>query len=412
MIQQLRNDAEKIISYSIEQVMPAKTVEKGLQGFVMPEGKTVLVSVGKAAWKMAERAVQLVNVDEGIVITKYGHVYGEIEKVKCYQAAHPVTDENGIAATRKAVEMVSGLTEKDTVLFLLSGGASALFEKPLISLEELQKINDQLLKCGADINEINAIRKRLSQVKGGRFAQICAPARVYSILLSDVIGNRADVIGSGPCYPDGSTVKEVKQIVEKYDLHFSSRVMRLLEEETPKRLDNAETFIGGSVDELCQAAGNICEELGYETRILTTSLNCEAGDAGRELAEIIRKEIKDIKKPLAIIEGGETVVHVRGEGLGGRNQELALSACEGISGLNACVFSVGSDGTDGPTDAAGGYVDGDSMDAFINEETDVNEYLARNDSYNALKRVDGLIVTGPTGTNVNDLTVALIAVKE
>lgn len=412
MIQQLRNDAEKIISYSIEQVMPAKTVEKGLQGFVMPEGKTVLVSVGKAAWKMAERAVQLVNVDEGIVITKYGHVYGEIEKVKCYQAAHPVTDENGIAATRKAVEMVSGLTEKDTVLFLLSGGASALFEKPLISLEELQKINDQLLKCGADINEINAIRKRLSQVKGGRFAQICAPARVYSILLSDVIGNRADVIGSGPCYPDGSTVKEVKQIVEKYDLHFSSRVMRLLEEETPKRLDNAETFIGGSVDELCQAAGDICEKLGYETRILTTSLDCEAGDAGRELAEIIRKEIKGIKKPLAIIEGGETVVHVRGEGLGGRNQELALSACEGISGLNACVFSVGSDGTDGPTDAAGGYVDGDSMDAFINEETDVNEYLARNDSYNALKRVDGLIVTGPTGTNVNDLTVALIAVKE
>ena len=412
MIQQLRNDAEKIISYSIEQVMPAKTVEKGLQGFAMPEGKTVLVSVGKAAWKMAERAVQLVNVDEGIVITKYGHVYGEIEKVKCYQAAHPVTDENGIAATRRAVEMVSNLTEKDIVLFLLSGGASALFEKPLISLEELQKINDQLLKCGASINEINAIRKRLSQVKGGRFAQICAPARVYSIILSDVIGNRADVIGSGPCCPDGSTVKEVKQIVEKYDLHFSSRVMRLLEEETPKWLDKAETFIGGSVDELCQAAGNICEELGYETRILTTSLDCEADDAGRELAEIIRKEIKGIKKPLAIIEGGETVVHVRGEGLGGRNQELALSACEGISGLNACVFSVGSDGTDGPTDAAGGYVDGDSMDAFINEETDVNEYLAKNDSYNALKRVDGLIVTGPTGTNVNDLTVALIAVKE
>ena len=408
MIKRLREDAERIIAYSIDQVLPDKTVERALQGFVMPEGKLVLVAVGKAAWRMAEKATQLVKPDCGIVITKYGHVQGEIENVECYEASHPITDHNGISATERAIELVSGLTEKDTVLFLLSGGASALFEKPLVSLEELQSINNQLLRSGADISEMNAVRKRLSLVKGGRFAEICAPAHVFSVLLSDVIGNRADVIGSGPCYPDSSTAEDVRYIIDKYNIKVSEETIPFFQNETPKSLYNVETYIGGSVVELCQASETICKELGYETRILTTELQIEACKAGTELAELVVNEMKHLNKPLALIEGGETVVHVKGNGLGGRNQELALASSRKLAGLNTCIFSVGSDGTDGPTDAAGGYVDGDTCEEFWNKGIDPDSYLADNDSYNALKQVDGLIITGPTGTNVNDLQVALL----
>ena len=404
MIEKLRKDAEMIMNYSISKVMPEETVINGLQSFVLPEGRVILVSIGKAAWHMANTAVQKVKVDTGIVITKYGHIYGEIEGVTCFEAGHPLVDENSIATSEEAVKLVENLTEKDIVLLLVSGGASALFEKPLISLDELRKVNDQLLKCGADIHEINAIRKRLSSVKGGKFAKICEPAHVYSILLSDVLGNDPSVIGSGPSTPDSSTCEEVAGIVDKYGLQFSERVNELLKKETPKTLENVETYIGGSVDQLCAAASEICSELDYETKVITTSLQSEASLAGIELANMI----ETVTVPTAIIEGGETVVHVKGSGLGGRNQELALSACDAVAGKNACVFSFSSDGTDGPTDAAGGYVDGESRNDFLKQGIDYREYLSNNDSYNALKLIDGLLITEPTGTNVNDVSIALI----
>lgn len=390
-------------------MMPDCAVEKALENFQGSGGRTILVAAGKAAWQMAAAAVRVLgHVDDGIVITKYDHVKGEIPGVECREAGHPVPDENSFAATEKALEKVRNLKETDTVIFLLSGGGSALFEKPLISGEELQDITKQLLSCGADIVEMNTIRKRLSGVKGGRFALACTPARVYAIVLSDILGDPLDMIASGPAYPDSSTCEQANSIVKKYHLNLSSQAQALMQEETPKNLTNVTTQITGSVRELCAASMKAALKLGYEPVLLTDELCCEAKEAGSMMASILRTHAKH-GKSLCFIAGGETVVHLTGSGKGGRNQELALSAAPGIAGLtNACVFSVGSDGTDGPTDAAGGYVDGETMERLREKGLDVFSVLRNNDAYTALEAAGGLIVTGPTGTNVNDVTVALL----
>lgn len=404
----LRNCANQIIAASIQAVLPDEAVRRALRGF-HPEGRTFLVAAGKAAWQMAHAAVETLGyVDGGVVVTKYDHVKGEIPGVSCYEAGHPVPDENSFSATEKALELVHGLTAQDTVLFLLSGGGSALFEKPLISGDELQDITSQLLASGADIVEMNIIRKRLSGVKGGRFAQACAPAKVFSIVLSDILGDPLDMIASGPAVPDTSTCGQALAIAEKYRLNLFAQAKALLEQETPKTLDNVTTQITGSVRELCAAAATACRERGYEPVVLTDRLCCEAREAGSFLGSIVRTHAGQGKK-LAYIAGGETIVHLTGKGLGGRNQELALAAAPALSGLeHCCVFSVGSDGTDGPTDAAGGYVDGQTETALHAAGMDVFLTLADNDAYHALKAVDGLILTGATGTNVNDVAVALV----
>ena len=405
----LRQKADQIIRESLASVMPDRAVEKALKNFRSAGGRTILVAAGKAAWQMAAAAVRVLGkVDDGIVITKYEHVKGEIPGVECREAGHPVPDENSFAATGKALEKVSGLDEKDTVIFLLSGGGSALFEKPLIPGEELQDITKQLLACGADIVEMNTIRKRLSGVKGGRFGLACMPAKVYAVVLSDILGDPLDMIASGPAYPDSSTCEQAKTIVEKYNLKLSARARVLLEEETPKNLANVTTQITGSVRELCEAALRAAKGLGFAPVLLTDELCCEAREAGSMLASMLRTHRKDGGR-ICYIAGGETVVHLTGKGKGGRNQELALAAAPLLAGIpDACVFSVGSDGTDGPTDAAGGYVDGDTMEGLKAKGLDVFAALKDNDAYAALAAADGLIVTGPTGTNVNDVAVALL----
>ena len=409
MNRQLRNDADAIIKASIQAVLPDNAVSRALKDFHGNGGKTILVAAGKAAWQMAKAAFdELGSVDAGIVVTKYDHVMGPIAGVECCEAGHPVPDENSFAATGKALDLVKDLKAEDTVLFLLSGGGSALFEQPLIPGEELQDITRQLLACGADIVEMNTIRKRLSAVKGGRFAQECAPAKVFAIVLSDILGDPLDMIASGPAYPDSSTCEEALAIVKKYGLKFTDEAMRLLGEETPKSLDNVTTQITGSVRELCQAAAAECEKMGYEPILLTDMLSCEAREAGRFLGNILRTHAGSGKK-IAYLAGGETVVHLTGKGLGGRNQELALAAAPEIAGIEgAAVFSVGSDGTDGPTDAAGGYVDGETARELSEAGLSISAVLADNDAYHALQKIDGLVVTGPTGTNVNDVAVALI----
>ena len=404
----LRRDADAIIRSSLNAVLPDEAVRRALKAFAPKSGRVLLVAAGKAAWQMAHAAVEaLGRVDDGVVVTKYGHVKGEIPGVSCCEAGHPVPDENSFAATEKALALVQGLTAEDTVLFLLSGGGSALFERPLLPGEELQDITSQLLASGADIVEMNTIRKRLSAVKGGRFAQACAPAEVFSIVLSDILGDPLDMIASGPAVPDTSTCAQAIAIAEKYHLSLSEQAKALLQQETPKTLDNVTTRITGSVRELCTAAANACRELGYEPILLTDQLCCEAREAGSFLGSIVRTHAGHGKKP-AFIAGGETVVHLTGKGLGGRNQELALAAAPAIAGLNAAVFSVGSDGTDGPTDAAGGYVDGETFAALAAKGWNVFDTLQHNDAYHALRAVEGLIMTGATGTNVNDVAVALL----
>ena len=406
---QLRRDADEIIKRSIAAVLPDEAVRRTLKDYRPGAGRTLLVAAGKAAWQMARAAADtLERLDGGVVITKYGHVMGSIPGLDCFEAGHPVPDENSFAATKKALELVEGLSAEDTVIFLLSGGGSALFELPRIPGEELQDVTNQLLASGADIVEMNTVRKRLSAVKGGRFALSCAPAKVLSIVLSDILGDPLDMIASGPACPDSSTCVQALAVADKYALRLSDRARALLAEETPKELDNVETHINGSVRELCAAAAEAARELGYEPVFLTDQLSCQAREAGSFLASILKSHAAD-GRSLAFIAGGETVVRLTGHGKGGRNQELSLAAAEGIEGIaGAAVFSVGSDGTDGPTDAAGGYTDHTTAAALRSKGPSVFDVLQNNDAYTALKAVDGLIFTGPTGTNVNDVAVALL----
>ena len=408
MNEKLRKDARMIIEETLESILPDKAVKEALNDFSAPQGKTVLIAAGKAAWQMAKAASEAVKIDSGVVITKYGHSRGEIKNCRIFEAGHPVLDQNTLRATAEALEEVKDLSDKDSVLFLLSGGASALFELPLVPLEELQELNSQLLKCGADITEINTLRKRLSSVKGGRFAKACEPAKVFSIVLSDVLGDPLDVIGSGPAYPDSSTCEEALAVARRYSLRISPEIGELLKQETPKELVNVTTVLAGNIHILCEKASEICRRLGYETVLLSETLCCEARDAGRDLAQTAIRTAAETKKKTALIEGGETVVKVRGNGLGGRNQELVLSAVRSLAGKNVALFSIGSDGTDGPTDAAGAYADGDTFAEMKKKGIDPSLYLDNNDSYHAFEAVGTLIITGPTGTNINDLTVALI----
>ena len=408
MNQILRAHADRIVKEAIAAVQPDSAVQRALAGREFP-GRVLLVAAGKAAWQMAKAASDFLGsrIETGVVVTKYDHVMGPIANFACYEAGHPVPDENSFRGTQAALDLVSDLSADDTVLFLLSGGGSALFEKPLVPGEELQDITSQLLACGADIVEINTIRKRLSQVKGGRFAQICWPAHVEAVVLSDILGDPLDMIASGPACPDSSTTEDAQRIAEKYGLRLSDAARSLLAIETPKSLNNVHTQINGSVRELCAAAEKTCRAMGYAPIMLTDQLCCQAKEAGSFLASVLRTHANDGKN-LAFIAGGETVVKLTGKGKGGRNQELALACAEAIAGMEAAVFSVGSDGTDGPTDAAGGYVDGDTAAELAANGLSVDAVLADNDAYHALKKTGGLIFTGPTGTNVNDVAVALL----
>ena len=409
MNHRLREDAETIVRGAIRAVCPDEAVRRALE-HVELSGRIYLVAVGKAAWQMAAAAIKYLQkpVYEGIVVTKYDHVMGQLPGISCFEAGHPIPDENSYRGTQAVLDMTKDLKAEDTVLFLLSGGGSALFEKPLVHTDLLQEITRKMLGNGADIVEINTLRKRLSAVKGGRFAMWCAPARVESIILSDILGDPVDMIASGPAAEDPVTREQAKAVAAKYGVDMDEAVRECLDLETPKKLTNVHTQIIGSVRELCAAAEREAAALGYETVFLSDHLNCEARDAGRYLAQELLKR-KESNRKIAVIAGGETVVHLTGTGLGGQNQELALAAAELLAGTaNAALISAGSDGTDGPTDAAGGYVDADTLADLEKAGMDYNFMLRNNDSYHALQAVGGLVITGPTGTNVNDVAVALL----
>ncbi len=412
---ELKNTALEIIKNAIKSVLPDNAVKEELKKRSLPE-KVYLVAIGKAAWRMAKAAHEILGrrIVKGIVITKYGHSEGEIEGIEIYEAGHPLPDENTLLATKKVLNMVDNLDEKDFVLFLVSGGGSALFELPLpgVELKDIMEISDALMKAGADIYELNTVRKHLSSVKGGRFAEKVYPAKILALVLSDVLGDRLDMIASGPAYPDLTTSEDALSVLEKYNIKVDERIINAIKKETPKDVKNAKHIVVGNVVKVCEKAKELAENQGFNAEIFTTLLQGEAREAGKFISSII-KEIKEfqrpLKRPAAIIFGGETTVTVKGRGKGGRNQEMALSVAIEIAGMEGIVFaSVGTDGTDGPTDAAGGIVDGMSVKIMKNNGVDTFKYLENNDSYNALKVCDGLVITGPTGTNVNDLSFALI----
>ena len=414
LMRTLRDDANTIIRQIIKENLPQPAVESALKGHTFQGGITLL-AIGKAAWTMADAAYGFLGkrIKKGLVITKHHHAKGPIADFEIIEAGHPIPDSNTILGAQKAIDIARALDNHDELLFLVSGGGSSLFEKPLdgISLDDLADVNQQLLSRGANIIEMNSIRKRFSSIKGGRFALLCEPAKIYAVILSDVVGDRLDSIASGPAAPDLNTVEAVLAIAEKYHLTLTETMRECLHIETPKQITNVKTVITGSVRTLCESAARASYQLGYKPVLLTTALDCEAKEAGRFLgamaAEIGRGNYV-LPRPCAIIAGGETVVHIQGGGLGGRNQELALSAALPMSGLkDVLIFSLGSDGTDGPTDAAGGIADGDTVACLKAMGISAEAFLLDNNSYHALKAVNGLIVTGPTGTNVNDITMLL-----
>ncbi|MDD4369331.1 MAG: DUF4147 domain-containing protein [Oscillospiraceae bacterium] len=408
MIVKLREDAGTILTQALQAVMPEQAVRRALtQSFTRSSGQLIMIAAGKAAGRMAQAAYELLGnqINSGLIISKYGHLPRAIGPFTCIEAGHPVPDENSFEAARQALALVRPLGEADQVIFLLSGGASSLFEWPLIPAAELQAITKQLLRSAASIVEINCLRKRFSKVKGGRFAAACAPAAVFTVVLSDIIGDPLDMIASGPTTADRSTSAQAAAIAAKYQLKLSAAARACLAAETPKKLERVQTVVTGSVKTLCLAAAAACRQLGYETFILTDHLDCQAREAGRFLADIAQTHAGKGRR-LAFIAGGETVVHLTGQGKGGRNQELALAAAAGLPS-GCAVFSLGSDGTDGPTDAAGAYVDSDSLAALIRAGFDPYLVLEANNAYPALQAIDSLIMTGPTGTNVNDVAVLL-----
>lgn len=419
----LKSNAEKIYKKAILENMPNEAVKNALAKADFGSGRVVLVSVGKAGWEMAKTSYELLGerIDSGVVITKYDHVpknakcdgessslVGYLGSIELHEAGHPVVDENGISATKRVLELTKSLGENDTVLFLVSGGGSALFESVSCPLEKMQALTKKLLECGANINEINAIRKHISDVKGGKFASHVYPAKVFAVVLSDVVGNDLSTIASGPACADTTTVEYCLDIVSRYGITLDSEMEALIKRETPKEITNATHIVSGSVSELCRSAKREAESLGYRAEIICDTVTADATVLSEKIKALV-EENKDTTEKCAYIFGGEITIKIKGNGKGGRNQELALLCGEHIKGKsNMAVFCVGSDGTDGPTDAAGGVVFGDTYEKIAKSGKTPEEYLNNNDSYNALSLCDGLIFTGATGTNVNDLYVLLI----
>ena len=391
------------------------------------------VSIGKAAFPMMHAAADDLGnrIERGIVLTKYGHAEKGVlpGHITVLEAGHPVPDENGLFAAHQILSMLDETDDRTLVLCLLSGGASALLVAPYgsITLAEKQQVTQLLLKAGADIFELNTVRKHLSCVKGGRLAERAYPARVVSLILSDVIGDPLDVIASGPTAPDASTYENAFAVIRKYGLEDRApkAVLQLLRDgsngavpETPKRDDpmfaRVENTIIGSNRKATEAAQKRAQELGFEATILGCEFQGEASDVGRMLAQkalAARREMAgNNNKKICLIAGGETTVKVKGNGLGGRNMEMALVVAQEIAGSDGITFlSAGTDGTDGPTDAAGAVVNGTTIAEARTAGLDPDSYLSNNNSYNFFKPINGLIITGPTGTNVMDVHIVLIA---
>jgi hydroxypyruvate reductase len=386
--------------------------------------RVLVVGAGKASAPMAAAVEQVIGDRarvEGSVTVRYGHA-AATRNVRIREAGHPVPDMAGVEATQAIVELLETTEQRDLVICVISGGGSALLTLPAddISLEDMQRTTDALLRSGATINQINVVRKHLDAVKGGGLARLAAPAQLLTLVLSDVVGNPLDAIASGPTVADTSTFADASRVFDEYALWpglpeaVAARIRRGCAGEiadTPKPGDalfgEAQTVIVGSNLLACEAAARAASEAGFHTLVLTTFVEGEAREAGRVLAGVLR-EVDASRHPLArpacIVAGGETTVTIRGQGQGGRNQELALSAAFSLRGLERVLLaSIGTDGSDGPTDAAGAWVDGTTLARAADLSLDPAASLAANDSYTFFDKLGTLIRTGPTQTNVNDL---------
>ncbi|MDR7543212.1 MAG: glycerate kinase [Armatimonadota bacterium] len=431
----LRRDAVQILDAAVAAADPGAAVRRALHWdggrlrfgdrtlALAPTARILVVGAGKAASPMAAAVEQILGerIAAGVVTTKYGYVE-PLRRIQLVEAGHPLPDAAGLAGARRMLALVATAGRDDLVVVLISGGGSALLPLPAegITLEEKIATTDLLLRSGATINEMNTVRKHLSQIKGGWLARRAAPATVLTLVLSDVLGNPLDVIASGPTVPDPSTFRAAVEVVRRFGLwdRLPASVRRHLERgaagavpETPKPKDpafrRAHARIVGDITSAAAAAAARAQALGYDTYLGPTDVQGEARDVGAEFARMVRETRQG--RPACLVMGGETTVTVRGTGRGGRNQELALGAAAGIAGLpQTLIAAFGTDGTDGPTDAAGAVVDGSTLARAQAAGLDLHAALANNDAYTFFQALGDLIITGPTNTNVNDLWIGLL----
>jgi len=387
-----------------------------------------LVGGGKATAPMAKAMEALLGdrIDKGLINVKYGFTE-KLRVTRTVEASHPLPDENGVKGTEAIMDFLAKAGDKDLIVSLISGGGSALLCQPAqgISLREKQAVTGMLLDCGASIDEINAVRKHISAAKGGQMARAAFPATVVNLMLSDVVGDKMDVIASGPFVPDTSTFEDALGILRKYDLKgVPGSIVRRLEDgakgripDTPKEGDsvflNVSNIIVGSNILALEAAEKKARELGYDTLILSSLIEGETRDVARVHCAIVREICRSgrpIGKPACIISGGETTVTMRGNGLGGRNQEFCLTSAVEIAGLpeKIVVLSGGTDGNDGPTDAAGAVVDPYTVERGRKAGLSAVDFLNNNDAYLFFEKTEDLLMTGPTNTNVMDVRLLLI----
>ncbi len=437
----LRRDAIAIFHSGLKAVDPVVAVKRHLkyldsrleiqgQTYDLSEFENIyVIGMGKASASMARAIEELIGerCTDGIINVKRGHSV-PLKIAKINEAGHPVPDEAGLAGTKEIIELLEQTCEKDLVLCLISGGGSALLPAPSegLTLQDKQQTTKVLLDSGANIHEINAIRKHISQVKGGRLARMAYPSTLISLILSDVIGDNLDSIASGPTVPDSSTFEDCLHILDKYEIRqrilrsvveFLEKGVRGEVEETPKTEDPAFTktgnFIIGSNILAVRAAKEKADELGYNSLILSSFIEGETKEVARVHSAIVKGIISTsnpVARPACVISGGETTVTIRGKGLGGRNQEFSLAAAIDIDGLeNTVILSGGTDGTDGPTDAAGAIADGTSLRRARELNLKADYYLRENDSYNFFQKLGDLLITGPTRTNVMDLRLVLVS---
>ncbi|HEY4485404.1 MAG TPA: glycerate kinase [Nitrospiria bacterium] len=392
-----------------------------------PVRRLIVLGAGKAAAEMsaAVEAVLGDRITKGLIVTPQRHK--STKRIKCLSAGHPIPTAAGERAALEILRTVQDLRRDDLVLFLLSGGASALLPLPVegLTLRDKHRVTAALLRSGADIREINSVRKHLSRIKGGRLAELCHPARLVTLILSDVLGNPLDAIGSGPTAPDPTTYEDAVEVMRKYRLWATAppAIRRHLtagakgaRPENPKPdnpiFDHVQNIVIGDIESAVSAVSEQARELGYNTLVLTSNLRGEARQAGARIAAIarrIRQKAEPIPPPACVIAGGELTVTVTGKGKGGRCQEFVLAAAreiDGLKGVTAAAF--GTDGRDGPTDAAGAIADGSTCEKARRRKTNPDRFLARNDAYRFFKNTGGLIRTGPTGTNVNDVYLMMV----
>ncbi|MBN2335314.1 glycerate kinase [Candidatus Bathyarchaeota archaeon] len=440
-LHRLRADALTIMEAALKAVDPwqavarkLKLLEDGLvvDGLKLPlskDSKIIVVGGGKAGGLMAEAVEAELGdrISGGLVNVLRGTEGGfNLKKIRLNPASHPVPDGAGVNGVREMLRLVQGLSSEDVVISLISGGGSALMPMPAngISLDDLQHVTERLLKAGATINELNAVRKHLSAFKGGQLARECLPANVVSLILSDVVGDPLDTIASGPTAPDITTFETARKILHRYHLWTSlkPRVRERIElgvkgevPETPKQGDplfsRVHNVVVANNLEAASAASLKAAELKYNSAVLSTYVEGEARHVGTVYSSFARDLCFNnipIDRPAAVLLGGETTVTVKGSGLGGRNQEVALSASRKIGDLDCVILALGTDGIDGPTEAAGALVDGATLNRSENLGLNIDRFLDENDSYTFFTALEDCVVTGPTGTNVNDLTLILV----